>query len=86
MALFHLHLCNGRSRTTDPSGHDFVDLEAARQGSVKALREISSWDIQQGEVCIASFVEIEDDARRHLATVHFAEAVTILTETACAPR
>ncbi|WP_375293431.1 hypothetical protein [Novosphingobium sp. G106] len=86
MSIFYLHFCNGKSRTVDVSGYDFTDLQAAWQGSVKALREAMAWDIQAGEMCLGSFIEVEDSVRRHVATVRLADAVKITIEPACAPR
>jgi hypothetical protein len=61
-------------------------LKAASEASVKALRDTMSWDIQAGEICIASFVGIEDNTGSHIATIHFADAVTVVTRAVCDPR
>ncbi len=80
MPHFYLHLCNGQGLVEDEEGRDYPDLEAARAEAVDGLRSIMAGEVRGGALNIAAFIEIEDEKRQHVATVHFAEAVIISKE------
>jgi hypothetical protein len=86
MPHFHLHLCNGEGLIEDEHGHEFSDLAQAREDAVKSLREVSADEVGRGIIYTASFVEIEDWRRRHIATVNFDDAVQVSTHVVRKPR
>ena len=86
MALFYLHLCNGSGFVPDDEGQDLFDLDEARRTAVASLRDVLAGEVRQGNINTGSFIEIEDEHHRHVATVHFAEAVEVTSETARSPR
>jgi hypothetical protein len=53
---------------------------------VKSLREISAEEVTWGIIYTASFVEIEDERHRHIATVSFDDAVHVSTQVTRKPR
>jgi hypothetical protein len=80
MPRFYLHVCNGNGFVEDSTGRDLADLEDARQTAVSTLRATLAQDVVVGNINVAAFVEIEDDDRRHVGTVHFSDAIGIQTE------
>ena len=77
MPRFYLHLCNGSGFTEDSEGAELSDLEAARSIAIASLRDVMAAELKRGEIDLGSFIEIEDEARQHLITVPFEEAVRI---------
>lgn len=77
MPLFFMHLCNGDGFVEDETGTEHQDLAAARGNAVRSLRDVTADEARGGKIFAASFIEIEDDVHRHVATVSFADAVQI---------
>jgi hypothetical protein len=80
MPHYYLHVCNGSGFTEDTEGQDFADAEAARSAAIKGIRDIMSEELRKGEINIASFVEIEDEARELIRVVPFTEAVDVRSD------
>jgi hypothetical protein len=80
MTRFYLHVCNGNGFFEDHSGRNLSSLEEARRAAVATLRARLAEDVAVGNINVAAFVEIEDDARNHVGTVHFVDAIEIRTE------
>jgi hypothetical protein len=53
---------------------------------MKSLREVSAGEVARGMIYTASFVEIEDERHRQIATVNFDDAVRVSTHVARKPR
>lgn len=79
MPIFFLHLCNGEGFVEDEEGSDHDHLRAARSTAVRGLRDALAGDLRQGYINTAAFIEIEDENRSFVETVHFADAVKIVT-------
>jgi len=77
---FYLHLCNGNGFIEDQVGHDCPTVADARAAAVKALRKALTEDLHAGNINVAAFIEIEDEERTHLETIHFEDAVSVKTE------
>lgn len=86
MTIYFLHLCNGVGYIEDEGGHEFSDLAAARASAVQALRGISAEEVKGGMLYPASFIEIENAEHRHVATVHFSDAVIVSEKIERKPR
>lgn len=80
MPIFYLHLCNGNGFIEHQEGTNLSDLAAARAKAIDGLRDLSAHELRRGMLNLASFIEIEDEAHAHLATVHFTEAVSVTTK------
>lgn len=85
MPRFYLHVCNGSGFVEDEEGQELPDLESAREQAIQGLRDIMAGDLRAGELNMASFIEVEDEARQLLTTVNFLEAVSISSQP-CKPR
>jgi hypothetical protein len=83
MPRFYLHVCNGNGLTEDDEGHELPGLEAAREFAIKSARDVMAAEMRDGLLNLASFIEVEDEARKHLLTVPFEEAFRIVREPHC---
>ena len=70
----------------DEEGRELVDLTAAREAAIKGLRQIMASELRDGELNVASFIEIENENRDLVSTVLFTEAVNVSTQHAKRPR
>ena len=77
MPRFFLHICNGSGFTEDENGRDYADVDEARAAAIEGIRDLMSAELRQGQINIASYVEIEDENRLLMGTVAFTEAVKI---------
>jgi hypothetical protein len=77
MPRFFLHVCNGSGFTEDETGQEYADLREARDAAIDGIRDLMSAELKQGQINIASYIEIEDEDRRLMGTVTFTEAVQI---------
>jgi hypothetical protein len=80
MARFYLNVCNGTGFVEDEEGVELPSLDAARKKAVEGLRDIVSGEVRQGELNMGAFISIEDEERRTIAEVTFAEAISISSE------
>lgn len=80
MPRFYLHLCNGNGFAEDETGQDYPTVADARVAAVVALRKALSDDVNAGNINVAAFIEIENEDRAHIETIHFADAVSLKTE------
>jgi hypothetical protein len=76
---FYFHLCNGGGFAEDEEGTEHQDLAAARANAIRGLRDIMAGELQQGDLNLGSFIEIEDENHQLLMTVPFEEAVKVGT-------
>jgi hypothetical protein len=70
-----MHVCNGNGFVEDQEGVDLPNQEAARSKAVEAARDVMAGDLRKGELDLSSFIEVEDEERNLLFTLHFSEAV-----------
>lgn len=80
MPRFYLHLCNGNGFVEDQTGQDCPTIADARDAAVVALRKALSDDVNAGNINVAAFIEIENEDRAHVETIHFADAVNVKTK------
>jgi hypothetical protein len=77
MPRFFLHVCNGEGLTPDEHGAEFVDAEAARTEAIRSARSIMAEELQDGQLELGSFIDVEDENRNAVFRVRFADAVEI---------
>ena len=80
MPRFYLHVCNGNGFTEDEEGAELPNLKAARDQAIDGLRDIMASEMRQGEVNMASFIEVEDENHVLVDTILFLDAVNVRTE------
>jgi hypothetical protein len=79
--LFYLHLCDGEGYHRDDEGMEVADLAEARASAIEGLRDTLAGEIQRGLINIGAFIDIENEKRQRVDTVHFADAVRISNTT-----
>ena len=85
MPLFYLHLCDSEGYHRDEEGVEVGDLAAARASAILGLRDTLAGEIQWGQLNIGAYIDIEDETRRQVDTVQFADAVRIANKTVLKP-
>jgi hypothetical protein len=76
---FRFHLYND-VHTVDEEGRQFADFDAARIEAISNARELMASDMQtNGEINLAHWIELEDDAGE-LVVVAFSDAVSVISE------
>jgi len=78
MPLFQMNLRRGQELIEDEEPQEFVDLAAARQDAVQALRELAAHAILDGSSFEYTSIEITDPNGSKLAVVEATEAVSAL--------
>ena len=80
MPRYFLHICNGSAFTEDEVGKEFPSVLEARKAAIKGIREVMAEELRNGEINIASYIEIEDEQRQLVRTVAFTEAVAVKSD------
>ena len=65
--------------TEDHDGAELPDLETAKTKAIAGLRDVTAGEVQRGEINLGSFIEIQDEKKKHLITVSFTDAVRVET-------
>ena len=78
MPRFFFHVCNGNGLTEDEEGQELGDVEAARRRAVIEARDIMSHEMREGELNLASFIEVQNEAGEYLFTLPFSDAFKIV--------
>jgi Domain of unknown function (DUF6894) len=75
MPHYFLHVLNGGTRTLDPEGAEYANLDEAKHEAIESARELVGHAALQGhQLQLSSLIEITKDAGTVLATVHFKDA------------
>ena len=77
MPRFYMHICNGTGFVEDMEGVELPDEATARAKAIEAARDVMAADLRAGELALTSFIEVEDEGKRLLFTLTFADAVQI---------
>lgn len=77
MPRFFLQLRNANDGPDDV-GRDLPDIEAAREGAARDLRELICDEIRQGKLDLGHVIDITDDQGRPVAAVQLSDAVELL--------
>lgn len=78
MPLYHLHIRGPDGLIQDDEGAEYPDDTAARAEAVRGARCLMRGEVARGTLCLDQSIEIHDHAGKHLATVPFAEALTVV--------
>ncbi|WP_051679961.1 DUF6894 family protein [Pseudorhizobium marinum] len=76
MPKYFLHLRERDDLIRDLEGANFVDLNAARDESRQAIRDIVAEHIAAGEELTLQTIEICDEQGNHVATVSVASSIS----------
>jgi hypothetical protein len=77
MPKYFFHICNGNGFTEDEEGAELADEAAARARAVLSARDVMASELRSGELDLTSFIEVENEERKLLFTLTFADAVQI---------
>jgi hypothetical protein len=77
---YFFHICNGSGFIEDDEGQELDSDDVARNIAMASARDVMSNDIRDGQLDLASFIEVEDDEGKLLFTLTFVEAVNIKSE------
>ncbi|HEY0627082.1 MAG TPA: hypothetical protein VGD10_10155 [Allosphingosinicella sp.] len=83
MPRFYFHVCNGNGLTEDEEGQELPSVEAARKQALLEARSIMSEEMREGELNLASFIEVQNDAGEYLFTLPFEEAFKVNRDRRC---
>ncbi|SMF61117.1 DUF6894 family protein [Allosphingosinicella indica] len=77
MPRFYLHLCDSGDFLKDDEGSELTDAAVARQTAISEARSIMASDLRTGTLDLSAFIEVDDENRKYLFTVHFADAIKV---------
>jgi hypothetical protein len=77
MPRFYLHVCNGTGFLEDEEGVELSDVDAARAAAVAGARDLMASDVREGELDLASFIEVEDENHQWLFALLFLDALKV---------
>ena len=83
MPRFYFHVCNGNGLTEDYEGQQLASVEAARSQALKEARALMAEEMREGELNLASFIEVQDEQGEYLFTLQFEEAFKVNRERRC---
>ncbi len=78
MSLYFFHLRDSIDIALDPEGRELSGPEAINASALRDARSIISGDAKQGRIMLNQRIEVEDEFRNILHTLHFADAVEIV--------
>jgi len=77
MPRYFFHLCNGTGLIEDEEGQELTDESSAREIAIKEARNLMSEEMRQGELNVASFIEVQNERGEYLFTLPFEEAFRV---------
>jgi hypothetical protein len=77
MPRYYMHMSDGSGFVEDEEGRVLADHEAARAEAIRAARDVMAGELLRGVLDLSSFIEVEDESRSLLFTIHFADAVVV---------
>jgi hypothetical protein len=77
LAIYYFHQWCGDEHIPDHEGSFHPDHESARDAAIQGARCIMARDIGEGLLRLDQRVDIHDADGIHLATVSFADAITV---------
>jgi hypothetical protein len=83
---YYFHVCDGGGFAEDEEGLELADSDAARLEALRGARSLMAEELRQGELNLASFIEVEGEGGEHLFTLTFDDAVEIKAEAVAKPR
>jgi hypothetical protein len=77
MPRYYLHMSDGNGFIEDEEGIDLPDAEAARATALRCARDVMMGEVRSGTLDLTSFIEVEDEQRKLLFTLTFADALEV---------
>lgn len=77
MPRYFLHIRSGQGDIEDSEGLVLADLEAARREAVVGARSIICEDVMNGHLHLDERIDVENERRELLLSVHFRDVVRI---------
>lgn len=77
MPRYYFHVCNGNGLTVDEEGQELPSEAAARAQAIAEARSILSHEMRNGELNIASFIEVQNEEGEYLFTLNFQDAYIV---------
>jgi len=77
MPRYFLHIRSGQGDIEDSEGLVLADLEAARREAVVGARSIICEDVMNGHLHLDERIDVENERRELLLSVHFRDVVQI---------
>jgi hypothetical protein len=74
---YYLNLFNSVGPLRDEEGHEYPDLESARQAALSSVRSILSEEVLKGRLDLKGRIEVSDGDGAICAIVPFAEAISL---------
>ncbi|HEX8482508.1 MAG TPA: hypothetical protein VF650_11445 [Allosphingosinicella sp.] len=78
MSLYYFHLRDGVDILLDPEGRELANRGSIPEAALKEARSIIGHDAVSGRILLDQHIDVEDEFRNILHTLHFADAVEIV--------
>jgi hypothetical protein len=78
MPRYFLDVCNTDIHARDEEGHEFANLDAARQAAIASIRSILSHEVAAGRLDLRGEIRIGNARGDVLRVVSYAEALEIM--------
>jgi hypothetical protein len=78
MSLYYFHLRDGVDVLLDPEGREMASADAIPLAALTEARSIISDDARNGRIMLDQHIDVEDESRNILHTLHFVDAVEIV--------
>ncbi|HZG08754.1 MAG TPA: hypothetical protein VEZ70_07240 [Allosphingosinicella sp.] len=78
MPLYFFHLRDGVDILLDPEGRQIDKPDAIPEVALREARSIIGDDAARGRILLDQHIDVEDEARNVLHTLHFVDAVEIV--------
>ncbi len=79
MPRYHFHVYDSFGLVEDEEGRELPSVDAVRREALKGVRSILSDELKQGRLDLRGRVEVKDGDGSIVLTLHFREAVELLT-------
>ena len=78
MSLYFFHLRDGADVLLDPDGRQLTSAEAVSDATLLEARSIISHEALSGQIKLDQHIDVEDEFRNIIHTLHFVDAVEIV--------
>jgi hypothetical protein len=78
MPQFFLHLRDDAGELLDPDGAELADTAAVERCAMEAARGVMSGDLANGLLDLRYRIDVENERRDIVHTLHFRDAVSII--------
>ena len=78
MTIYYFHLRDGVDILLDPEGRELDGPDDLPSAALLDARSIISEDARNGRILLDQHIDVEDERRNILHTLHFADAVEVV--------